>query len=189
MRVKIGNKVYDTATAQEVGRQTVSFFGDPYGFEEIMFQKDGKEYFLLAKGGELSQYTEEQIIPLVLEDARAWLTRITGEEHANFLIPAIEVEVLEEKKPAKKAAKKAPAKKPAAPKAKAPAKKAPAKKAAPKAEEKPAEKPVEKKAEEKPVEKKPVEKKAAAKKPAAPKAKAPAKKAPAKKAAAPKTEK
>lgn len=88
MRVKIGKRIYDTSTAQEVGRQTVSFFGDPYGFEEIMFQKDGgREYFLLARGGELSQYASEEIIPLVLSDARAWLMRITGEAHANYLIP------------------------------------------------------------------------------------------------------
>lgn len=124
MRKKIGNKIYDTARAQEVGRQTVSFFGDPYGFEEIMFQKDEKEYFLLAKGGELSQYVEEQIIPLQLADAREWLMRITGEEHANYLIPETGMQE-EEKAPKKRAPRTA---KPTQTKAKA-SKAAPAKRA------------------------------------------------------------
>lgn len=106
MRVKIGTRIYDTAKAVEVGRQTVSFFGDPYGFEEIMFQKDGKEYFLLANGGELSQYQTEQIIPLNLVDARAWLMRITGEEHANYLIKEEDVQASLTKKPRKVSAKK-----------------------------------------------------------------------------------
>lgn len=114
MRVKIGSKVYDTARAQEVGRQTVSFFGDPYGFEEIMFQKDGREYFLLVKGGECSQYKEEQIIPLNLQDAREWLMRITGEDHANYLIPQ---EDLEEAPAPSKPVKKPATKKPVAKKA------------------------------------------------------------------------
>lgn len=89
MRVKLNNRIYDTATAHEVGRQTVSFFGDPYGFEEIMFEKGGKikEYFLLVNGGELSQYHEETIIPLNLADAHEWLARITGKAHADRLIP------------------------------------------------------------------------------------------------------
>ncbi|HHX38001.1 MAG TPA: hypothetical protein GX717_08480 [Clostridiaceae bacterium] len=87
MRKKIGRKIYDTEKSKEVGKQTVSYFGDSHGFEEIMFEKAKDDYFLLVKGGPASQYPEEDIIPLSLEDAKNWLERICGHEYANEVIP------------------------------------------------------------------------------------------------------
>lgn len=89
MRLKIGRKILDTEKAVEVGKQTVSFFGDPRGFEEIMFKQGKDTFFLLVNGGPQSQYTEERIIPLDLQDAKEWLLRITGEDHAMSLLPEV----------------------------------------------------------------------------------------------------
>lgn len=86
MRVKIKNKVYDSEASLEVGRQAVLAFGDPYGFEEIMYRKRAGEYFLLARGGELSQYPEECIIPLDLDATREWLERVAGTGHADYIL-------------------------------------------------------------------------------------------------------
>ncbi|HWQ89651.1 MAG TPA: hypothetical protein VN374_06720, partial [Desulfitobacteriaceae bacterium] len=54
-----------------------------------MYRKSPLEFFLFARGGQDSQYPEEQIIPLSLEDARKWLERITGYSYAYSLIPDI----------------------------------------------------------------------------------------------------
>jgi hypothetical protein len=143
MQVKIGRKIYDTEKSKEIGKQTISYFGDSYGFEEIMFEKAPGDYFLLVNGGADSQYPNEDIIPLSIEDAKNWIERICGHDYAEQIIPTAAIEAAAAKAAAKKpAAKKATAKKPAAKKA-APAKKpaapkATAKTTAAKAAEKPA---------------------------------------------------
>jgi hypothetical protein len=111
MKMKIGRKVYDTAKAEEVGKQVVSYYGDSYGFEEIMFRKSPLEFFLFARGGQDSQYREEQIVPLSLKDARDWLERITGYNYAHSLIPDVDPSVpVKAKSPASKAKKETAAK-------------------------------------------------------------------------------
>jgi hypothetical protein len=110
MKKKIKGRVYDTEKAREVGKHAVSYFGDSYGYEEIMFCKNPSEFFLFARGGKDSQYPEEEIIPLSLEEARNWLERITGHDYAFSLIPDITPpEPVKAKKPAAKTPKKAPA--------------------------------------------------------------------------------
>lgn len=125
MRSKIGRRVFDTETAQEIGKQTISYFGDSYGFEEVMYRKSEDVFFLWVNGGADSQYPEEQIIPLSLTDAKNWIERICGHDYAEQVVPP----ALFEPKPAKKPVEKKPAaKKPAAkkPAAKKPAVKKPA---------------------------------------------------------------
>ncbi len=132
MQVKIGRKVYDTEKSKEIGKQTISYFGDSYGFEEIMFEKATDDFFLLVNGGEDSQYPEEAIIPLSVEDAKNWIERVCGHEYAEQIIPTKTEEKTAEVKPAtakaaaKPVAAKTAAKKPAA--AKTTAKKPAAKK-------------------------------------------------------------
>lgn len=92
MQVKIGRKVYDTEKATEVGRHTVSFFGDPSGFEEILYKKDKTSFFLHVNGGESSKHPEEKLLVLSLEEAREWLVQITGEENALRLLPLVKEE-------------------------------------------------------------------------------------------------
>ncbi|MGI6546134.1 MAG: hypothetical protein ACOX2M_06895 [Fastidiosipilaceae bacterium] len=112
MQVKIGRKVYDTEKSKEIGKQTISYFGDSYGFEEIMFEKATDDFFLLVNGGEDSQYPEEAIIPLSVEDAKNWIERVCGHEYAEQIIPTKTEEKTTEVKPAtaKPAAAKAAAK-------------------------------------------------------------------------------
>lgn len=51
MKIKLGQKIYDTEKAVEVGRRTAGYFGDTSGFEEILFFKCQKVFFLFARGG------------------------------------------------------------------------------------------------------------------------------------------
>lgn len=89
MKVKLGRKVYDTEKAMKVGRQTVGCFGDACGFEENLFLKGQKDFFLYAIGGSDSQYDGEKIIPLALSDAEEWLRRVTGAENAASVLAEV----------------------------------------------------------------------------------------------------
>lgn len=45
MKIKLGQKIYDTEKAVEVGRRTAGYFGDTTDFEEILFFKGQKVFF------------------------------------------------------------------------------------------------------------------------------------------------
>ena len=51
MTLKIGKKVYNTETAQVVKTYTYSYWGDPAGYEEILYVTSDGFYFLWGKGG------------------------------------------------------------------------------------------------------------------------------------------
>ena len=70
------NKTYDTSSATVVKHITHSVFGDPAGFEEIVFLTPEGDYFLYGNGGEASPYPTEKITGLSKASARKWL-----EEH------------------------------------------------------------------------------------------------------------
>lgn len=117
MRSKVGRQVFDTESAKEIGKQTISYFGDSYGYEEVMYQKSRDVFFLWVNGGADSQYPEERIIPLSLTDAKNWIERICGRDYAEQVVPAALFESKAAKKPAVKkpaATKAAAAEKPAA---------------------------------------------------------------------------
>jgi hypothetical protein len=132
MNIKIDRKIYNTETADLVANTAQGAYGDSTGFAEILYKRGPGDYFLFGHGGADSPYPQPGIFVLTNETARAWLTRIAGEEFANqeFGV-AVEVAVAAPKA-------KAAAKKPAAVKAEEvkaePVKKAPAKKAAAKKE-------------------------------------------------------
>lgn len=107
MRKKIGRKIYDTDKSEFVGRNAEGLYGDPTGFEESMYKKAKGDFFLLVSGGPESQYPEEDVIPLTLEDAEEWIVRVRGEEIAAQFI---EQEV-EEKASKKSSSKKSTVKK------------------------------------------------------------------------------
>lgn len=86
MRKKIGRKIYDTDKSKELGKDVQGTFGDPAGFEETLYKKGSKDYFLLVTGGELSQYPKEDIIPLEFEDAVEWAARILGDKIPKELV-------------------------------------------------------------------------------------------------------
>ena len=73
MQKVICKKTYDTETSQLVKKVTFSYFGDPNGYEESLYQTESGSFFLYTNGGELSKYTKENITRLSAEKAQAWL--------------------------------------------------------------------------------------------------------------------
>lgn len=86
MKKVIDGKLYNTATAKELGCDSYSAPGDFHYFEETLYRKKTGEFFLYGEGGPMSKYAEsigqnewsggEQIMPLSEESARKW-----SEEH------------------------------------------------------------------------------------------------------------
>lgn len=66
--------VYDTNKAEALGNRAYSFYGDPSGYEETLYQTKGGLYFLWGLGGSDSPYNSgEDIRPLTEAEAKAWL--------------------------------------------------------------------------------------------------------------------
>lgn len=73
MKKIICKKEYDTETATLIKKCTYGFFGDPAGYEEILFQTPGGLYFLYVRGGESSPYPNEDILRLAKNKVDAWI--------------------------------------------------------------------------------------------------------------------
>lgn len=74
MQKIICKKVYDTETATLVKKATFGEYGNPSGYEEILFQTEGGLYFLYVNGGANSKYKKEDILRMSAEKAKAWLS-------------------------------------------------------------------------------------------------------------------
>ncbi len=99
MQKRIGRRVYNTEKAEYVGRNAGGYYGDPTGFEELMYKKGLGDFFLFVSGGPESQYPNEDLIPLDLEDAREWIERVRGGEIvAQFITEEDETSLKTEKK-------------------------------------------------------------------------------------------
>lgn len=79
MKKKIGRKVYNTEKSKYIAVNTEGSFGDPHGIEERLYKKGDADFFLHVSGGIESQYPEEDIIPIELDDAREWMLRCADE--------------------------------------------------------------------------------------------------------------
>lgn len=73
MQKIICKKEYDTESATLVKKYTYSYFGDPAGFEENLYQTPGGLYFLHVLGGETSPYPQEDIVRLAKAKVNDWL--------------------------------------------------------------------------------------------------------------------
>ena len=73
MKKIICKKEYDTETATLIQKRTVGYFGDPAGYEEILFQTPGGLYFLYVNGGEASPYPNEDILRLAKTKVADWM--------------------------------------------------------------------------------------------------------------------
>ena len=73
MKKIICKKEYDTETATLVKKYTYSYFGDPNGYEEVLFQTPGGLYFLYVHGGESSPYPTEDILRLAKTKVNEWI--------------------------------------------------------------------------------------------------------------------
>ena len=73
MQKIICKKEYDTETATLIKKYTYSYYGDPAGYEEILFQTPGGLYFLYVRGGEASIYPGEDILRLAKTKVHDWI--------------------------------------------------------------------------------------------------------------------
>ena len=73
MKKIICKKEYDTETATLIKKYTVGTFGDPAGYEEVLFQTPEGLYFLYVDGGEQSPYPTEDIVRIAKTKVNAWI--------------------------------------------------------------------------------------------------------------------
>lgn len=73
MKKVICKKEYDTNTATYIDKHTFGFYGDPAGYEEVLFQTPEGLYFLYVHGGENSPYPVEDIQRLAKTKVHGWL--------------------------------------------------------------------------------------------------------------------
>ncbi len=73
MKKIICKKEYDTEAASLIKKYTYSYFGDPAGYEESLYQTPGGLYFLHVCGGEESPYPTEDILRMAKTKVNAWL--------------------------------------------------------------------------------------------------------------------
>lgn len=88
MKKIINNKVYDTSTAQKLGKWDNGHYTNDFQYcAETLYKKRTGEYFLHGEGHAMSKYAShsgnssgwgEKIIPLTYEEAQKW-----AEEHLN----------------------------------------------------------------------------------------------------------
>lgn len=75
MKRIIGRKEYDTETATVIKKWTYGHFGDPAGFEEILYQTPDGFYFIYVNGGSMSEHPEEGIYRLSKAKLEEWLEK------------------------------------------------------------------------------------------------------------------
>ena len=73
MKKIICKKEYDTQTATLIKKYTYGAYGDPAGYEEILFQTPSGLYFLYVNGGEMSPYHGEDIMRLAKTKVNNWI--------------------------------------------------------------------------------------------------------------------
>lgn len=73
MKKIICKREYDTDTATLIKKYTYSYFGDPAGFEETLYQTPDGLYFLYVCGGRDSAYPTEDIQRLAKAKVNNWI--------------------------------------------------------------------------------------------------------------------
>jgi len=73
MQKIIRKNVCDTETATKIAGYVSGTYGDPAGYEEILFQAPEGHYFVYGIGGETSPYPEETIATLAKTKVKAWI--------------------------------------------------------------------------------------------------------------------
>jgi len=73
MKKIICKREYDTETSKFIEKHTYGFYGDPAGYEEILYQTPGGLYFLHVRGGEASPYPSEDILRLAKTKVNSWM--------------------------------------------------------------------------------------------------------------------
>ena len=68
-----GKAVYNTETAELVYKYVKGAFGDPAGYEEILFKNENGSFFVYGNGGEESIYPVEKIVRIAKDKTEAWI--------------------------------------------------------------------------------------------------------------------
>lgn len=66
-------KMPNLENATEIKRVVKGYFGDPTGFEEILFRTRNNRYVLVQRGGALSPYPSERIQQILKAKATEWM--------------------------------------------------------------------------------------------------------------------
>ena len=72
MKKTVCKKEYDTETMTVVKKVAHGVYGDPAGYEEILYVAADGKYFLYGVGGETSPYPAEKLVSLAKAKAAAW---------------------------------------------------------------------------------------------------------------------
>ena len=73
MKKIICKKEYDTESATLINKRTYGAFGDPTGYEEILYKTADGYYFLFVNGGKDSKYPKADVKRISAEKAKAYL--------------------------------------------------------------------------------------------------------------------
>jgi hypothetical protein len=116
MQKRIDGKMCDTEKATVVGSKAIGDYGDPTGYEEILYVNKMKQHFLYGNGGLESKYVKPTFELFTDEQAAAWCKENGIEtakpEKAPVTSKTVDktVKVKEAKKPAVDKSKVAPEK-------------------------------------------------------------------------------
>ncbi len=69
----ICKREYNTLTAELIKKCTYGYYGDPAGYEEILFRTPEGLYFIYVRGGEASPYPTEDIMRLAKTKVNQWI--------------------------------------------------------------------------------------------------------------------
>ena len=72
MKKTVRGKVYDTDEMVVVKKVALGAFGDPPGYEAMLYVAENGSYFLYNFGGETSPYPTEKLTALSKAKAAAW---------------------------------------------------------------------------------------------------------------------
>ena len=73
MKKIICKREYNTDTATCIHKYTYGYFGDPEGYEEVLYQTPEGLYFIYVNGGNTSIHPTEDILRLAKTKVSAWL--------------------------------------------------------------------------------------------------------------------
>ena len=73
MKKIICKKEYDTENAKLIRKYTYGYYGDPSGYEELLFQTPEGLYFLYVNGGESSPYPKKDILRIAKTKVNNWI--------------------------------------------------------------------------------------------------------------------
>ena len=81
MKKVFGRKQYDTESATLIKRFTYSHYGDPAGYEEVLYQTPDGFFFVYVRGGSESIYPKENILRLAKSKVDEWLENHKQKNH------------------------------------------------------------------------------------------------------------